>query len=265
MPGWVAGAAGTFALSMVSAFAFLRLRCRRTGNPFGRRAKWWAITVILLTSVVATGVSLAAVAVSDHARAALLGLVIPSGLWIGQVSTERARQRGAASLRSLAAWLTFPLSRLYDRMGDDMQDWCDARLEAASKTPQRVAAAAQYYHQQVSTRLRNGQAAEQLKRWLESIEHKTGIVRLINLDTTPARLNAALQWHPSTQGSSKYTANDLPHLADRLETEAQNELYLFLAQVYRLGFHRLLIYPLRPPLPVRPRRRPLADRNATTE
>ena len=63
----------------------------------------------------------------------------------------------------------------------------------------------------------------------------------------------------------KYTSGDLPHLADRLESEAQNELYLFLAQVYRLGFHRLLIYPLRPQLPVRTRRRPLVDRKAGGE
>ncbi len=39
----------------------------------------------------------------------------------------------------------------------------------------------------------------------------------------------------------------------------------FLAQVYRLGFHRLLIYPLRPQLPVRTRRRPLVDRKAGGE
>lgn len=135
----------------------------------------------------------------------------------------------------------------------------------ASRTPQRVAEAAQYYHQQVAGRLKNRQARDQLKRWRESIEHKTSIVRLINLDTTPARLHAALQWHPSTRDSGRYTSGDLPHLADRLESEAQNELYLFLAQVYRLGFHRLLIYPIRPPAPARTRRRPLADRKAGGE
>jgi hypothetical protein len=262
MPGWFAGVTGTFLLSLLSAYAFLRLRCRGTGNPFGHRAKWWAVTVIALTAIVSTGVSVAAVLVSDHARAAVVGLVIPSGLWIGQVSTERARQRTATTLRWLVTCLTFPLSRLYDRMGDDMQDWCDDRLEAAAGTPQRVAEAARYYHQQVAGRLRNSQAQDQLKRWRESIEHKTSIVRLITLDTTPARLNAALQWHPSTRDSGKYTPYDLPYLADRLESEAQNELFLFLAQVYRLGFHRLLIYPLRPLEPARTRRRPLAGHKA---
>jgi len=222
------------------------------------------MSVILLTAVLATGLSLAAVAVTDHVRAAFLGLVIPSGLWIGQVSTPK-RQRTAAWWRPLVSCLTFPLRQLYDRMGDDLQDWCDARLDAASKTPQRVADAARYYHGQVGARLRNKQARDQLNGWRESIEHKTSIVRLIGLDTTPARLNAALQWHPSTRDSGRYTANDLRYLADRLESEAQNELYLFLAQVYRLGFHKLLIYPARPPTPVLTRRPPLADHNATAE
>jgi hypothetical protein len=265
MPGWFAGAAGTFVLSMVSAYAFLRLRCRGAGYPFSRRAKWWAMSVILLTAILATVVSLAAVAATDHVRAAFLGLVIPSGLWIGQVSTQEGRQRTTAWLRPLVTCLTFPLRQLYDRMGDDLQDWCDARMDAASRSPQRVADAAQYYHHQVAARLRNKQAREQLGRWRESIEHKTSIVRLISLDTTPARLHAALQWHPSTRDSGRYTPDDLPYLADRLESEAQNELYLFLAQVYRLGFHKLLIYPLRPPAPVHIRRPPLADRNATAE
>jgi len=265
MPGWFA-VAGTFVLSMVSAWAFLRLRCRGSGNPFGRRAKWWAMTVIVLTGLASTGVSVAAVVASDHARAAFLGLVIPSGLWIGQVSTaQRSRRRDAASLRPVVAWLTFPLRQLYDRMGDDLQDWCDARLEAACRTPQRAAEAAQYYHNQAATRLRNSQDREQLNRWRESIEHKTSIIRLITLDTTPARLHAALQWHPSTRDSGKYAPDDLPRLSDRLEIEAQNELYLFLAYVYRLGFHNLLIYPIRQPTPVRPRRRPLADRNVPAE
>jgi hypothetical protein len=265
MPGWFAGAAGTFALSMVSAYAFLRLRCRGTGAPFGPRAKWWAMTVIALTAIVSTGVSAAAVAVSDHARAVFLGLVIPSALWLGQVPGDAGRRRASAWLRRLAAWVTLPLRQLYDRMGDDLQDWCDARLSAASGTPQRVAEAAKYYHQQVASRLRNARAREQLGRWRESIEHKAGIIRLIRLDTTPARLHAALQWHPSTRGFGKYAAGDLPQLAARLENEVRSELHLFLAYVYRLGFRNLLIYPLRPPAPARQRRRPLADRKAAAD
>ena len=53
--------------------------------------------------------------------------------------------------------------------------------------------------------------------------------------------------HPTTQNTRKYSVDDLPRLASRLEVEAQNELHLFLAYVYRLGYHKLLIYPFRPP------------------
>jgi hypothetical protein len=70
--------------------------------------------------------------------------------------------------------------------------------------------------------------------------------RLINLDTTPARLHDALQEHPSTQNLRRYSDDDLPRLTRRLESDATNELDLFLATVYRLGYHKLLIYPFRP-------------------
>ena len=71
-------------------------------------------------------------------------------------------------------------------------------------------------------------------------------MRLISLDTTPARLQASLAMHPSTRHVRKYADGDLPRLSRRLEAEALNELHLFLAYVYRLGHHRLLIYPFRP-------------------
>ena len=71
-------------------------------------------------------------------------------------------------------------------------------------------------------------------------------MRLINLDAGPERLRASLDLHPSTQHLRKYNDDDLVRLADRLETEALNELHLFLAYLYRLGYHTMLIYPFRP-------------------
>jgi hypothetical protein len=44
-----------------------------------------------------------------------------------------------------------------------------------------------------------------------------------------------------------------PRLARRLESDATNELNLFLASVYRLGYHKLLIYPFRPSVHRTPR------------
>src|SRR5262249_59543444 len=59
MPSWLTGGAGTLVLATLSAYAFLRLRCRRAGQPFGPRAKRWAVTIILLTAIVSTGLGLA--------------------------------------------------------------------------------------------------------------------------------------------------------------------------------------------------------------
>jgi hypothetical protein len=53
--------------------------------------------------------------------------------------------------------------------------------------------------------------------------------------------------HPATQHVPKYNDDDPQRLARRLEVEALNELHLFLAYAYRLGYHKMLIYPFRPP------------------
>ena len=43
MPSWVIGVAGTFVLSLIIAYGFLRLRCRGIGPPVGPRAESPAI------------------------------------------------------------------------------------------------------------------------------------------------------------------------------------------------------------------------------
>ena len=243
MPSWVVGVVGTFALSLILAYGFLRLRCRGVGPPFGPRARPWAFLIVVGTAIVSTGVGLLLVAASRHNPATYVGIVVPSGLWLTNLPPRRDRDLLHPTLAGL---LTLPFSRLYDRMGDDMEGWCQTRLQAASAKPQWIADAVTYYYDQVRGGLRDGQARADLDRWRESITHKISIVRLISLDTTPARLRDSLRMHPSTQHIRKYTDDDLPRLARRLETEALNELHLFLAYVYRLGHHRLLIYPFRP-------------------
>ena len=245
MPSWVI-VAGTSVISLVSAYGFLMLRCRGAGNPFGRRARWWAVGIIVTTAAVSTGVGLAAVAAGDHAIAAYVGLILPSGLWLGKASGHRARLSSGSRPGHLVAAATLPLRRLDERMGDDMQDWCDIRLRAACRTPQWLSDAAEYYYNQVTGRLRDRRACDQLGRWRESIQHKIAVVRLIDLQTTADRLEAALRDHPATSDGRKYAVDDLPRLTRRLIAEAENELHLFLALVYRHGYHRLLIYPFRP-------------------
>jgi hypothetical protein len=141
--------------------------------------------------------------------------------------------------------LTLPFSRLYDRMGDDMQEWCDTRIEAARPRPQWIASAAQYYWNQLG-RVTDQRARADLDRWLQSITHKIAMVNLIDLEPGPRRLRASLQLHPSTQLGRRYSEDDPARTARRLETEALNELNLFLAYAYRLGYHTMLVYPYRP-------------------
>jgi hypothetical protein len=254
MPDWLAGAVGTFALSLILAYGFLRLRCRGVGPPFGPRARFWAFFIVVATAIASTGVGLLIVAASHHIPAAYIGIIVPGGLWFSRLPPQGDRLSSGRTFPALV--LTLPLSRLYDRMGDDMQDWCDTRLRAASAKPQWIADAVTYYYDQVRGGLKEGQPRADLGRWQDSITHKIGIVRLISLDTTPARLREALQTHPSTQHIRKYTDDDLPRLARRLESDALSELNLFLAYVYRLGNHKLLVYPFRPSTQRIPARRP---------
>jgi hypothetical protein len=260
MPSWVIGVAGTFVLSLIVAYGFLRLRCRGIGPPFGPRARYWAFLIVVATAVMSSAVGLLLVVASKHVPA-YVGIIVPSGLWLGKLPPQRDRDMLP---RSLSGLLTLPFSRLYDRMGDDMEHWCATRLRAVSPNPQWIADAAQYYSNQAEGLRGESPARGNLDRWRDSIKHKISIVRLINLDAGPQRLRASLQMHSSTAHIRKYNDDDLARLAERLETEALNELRLFLAYIYRLGYHTMLIYPFRPSIQrvQAPQRRPLAPDRA---
>jgi hypothetical protein len=256
MPSWVIGVAITLVLSLISACGFLLLRCRGAGHPFGPHSRPWAITVIVITAAISTVLGVAVVAASHHVRAAYIGLVVPSVLWVGKASAQRRRRPGRPASRQLAAYVMLPLRRLDDGIGDDLQDWCDVRSRTVSGRPQQVADAAQYYYRQVAGRLKDDRDGEQLYCWRESIRHKSKVVQMIRRGEPAVRVRAALQAHPSTSSTGKYDAGDLPRLARRLQSEAENELHLLLAWAYRRGHHKLLIYPFRPPPGPHPPRQP---------
>jgi hypothetical protein len=240
MPDFVVGIVGTFVLSLILAYGFLRLRCRRIGPLFGPLARPWSFLIVMGTAILSAGAGLLIVAASDHIHAAYVAIILPGGLWFSKMPPEHLVPR------TVADWLALPFRRLYDRMGDDMQDWCETRLKAAAPKPQWIADAVTYYHIQVRGRLKDAQAQARLGNWQESITHKIEIVRLIELDTTPARLREALRKHPFLPDVRNYADDDLPQLASRLESDALNELNLFLGYIYHLGHYKLLIYPFRP-------------------
>jgi hypothetical protein len=202
------------------------------------------LSVVVATAIVSTGVGLFVAAISHYPPATCTGLVVPGWLLFAHLPPMRDQRMLPWTTISL---LTLPFSRLYDRIGEDMQDWCDIRVQAASAKPQWIADAAQYYWNQIG-RVTDPRARDRLDGWRKSIVRKIGIVRLIDLGTSPARLRAALQAQPSTQGIRKYSDNDLFRLAWQLEREALAELNLFLAYACRLGYRKMPIYPFEPPV-----------------
>jgi hypothetical protein len=240
---WVLGIVGTFTLSLALACGFLLLRCRGVGPPFGPHARPWALLIVVLTAMVSTGVGLFLVAVSHRIPAVYAGVVVVAGLWFTRVPPRRDRDMLA---RTLASWPTLPFSRLYDGMGDDMQDAQEDTLRVAQAKPQWTADAAKYFYDRIQAELKDNRALADLERWQASIAHKINVVGLISLDTTPAELQAALQMHASTENIRKYSAKDLKRLVARLESDALNELSLLLAYMYRLGYYKLP--PFTPPV-----------------
>jgi hypothetical protein len=212
--------------------------------------------VIAVTAAISTLLGVAVVAASHHVRAAYIGLVVPSVLWLGKASAQRGGRPRRLVPGPLAAYAMLPLRRLDDGIGDDLQDWCDARSRAVSGRPQQVADAAQYYYNQLVGRPKDERAREQLYCWRESIRHKIKVVQMIGHGEPAARVHAALQSHPATSSTGKYDTVNLPRLTRRLQSEAENELYLLLAWAYRRGYHKLLIYPFRPPPAPHPPHRP---------
>jgi hypothetical protein len=242
VPGLVLGVVGTFALALVVAYTFLRLRCRGIGPPFGRRSWRWAAVIVVGAAAVSAALGGLILAATSHSGAAYVAILVPTGLQLSRLPPRRDLDMRP---RTWSAVLTLPFSRLYDRMGEDLQDWCDVRLAAVRPRPQWIADAAQYYWNQLG-RVTDQQARADLHRWRDSIVHKIGLVRLIDLHPGSGRLPVSLQLHPSMPRARTYDDDDFSRLARRLETEALNELNLFLAYAYRLGYRKTLVYPFRP-------------------
>ena len=180
MPGLVLGVVVTFALSLILSCTFLRMRCRGVGTPFGPRARYWGTFIAVSTAAVSTAVGMLIVAASSHSGAAYAGIIVAPGLLLSKVPPQRdleMRPRTGAHL------VTLPFSRLYDRIGDDMQAWCDYRMAAAKSEPRYLGHTVQYYWNQMS-RVRDRRTRDILDTLRKSIVHKMDCVRLIDLDAS---------------------------------------------------------------------------------
>jgi hypothetical protein len=245
MPGLVLGVVVTFALSLILSCTFLRMRCRGVGPPFGPRARSWGTFIAVGTAVVSTAVGMLIVAASSHSGAAFAGIIVAPGLLLSKVPPQRDLEMRP---RTGAHPVTLLFGLLSDRIGEDMQAWCDYRMAAAKSEPRYVGHTVQYYWNQMG-RVRDRRTRDILDTLRRSIVHKMDCVRLIDLDASHARLRDAFQQHPCTQHIRAFTDDDLIWLARRLESDAESELSQFLSRAYQLGYHKMLVYPFRPDPP----------------
>jgi hypothetical protein len=128
-------------------------------------------------------------------------------------------------------------------MADDREAWCDERLEVASGNPRMLREATVYYYRHIVGRfLRADGRRRHFETMQETILHKLDVLKLTSIETTTARLNAVLRSHPSTiSWVGRHTPWDL---ASRLQDSAENDLRCMLADAYRLGCDKLVIYGL---------------------
>src|SRR5919198_5762185 len=111
--------ATTFGLAWVSAGVFLALRCHREGRPFGPSSRWWALGAMVLTSATSTAAAFVGVALMRVVPPFVLGVVVPSGLWLGTIERHRPEDRRGRLPEVPTLGLTLLLDRMHQAIADD--------------------------------------------------------------------------------------------------------------------------------------------------
>jgi hypothetical protein len=231
----------TFALALISATIFLLLRCEGKGRVFGPRSRWWAGSVIGLTSVISAAASYIAMTATHHVPSTILvlGVLAPSTLWLGEIrqgSVERRNvYRDASTL-----WLTRILARMHEAMAEDRMDWCEAHLDPHWE-PDEVLRATRFYHDYLEERLTAEERRRARLRWLmHNIEARLDVARLIGSGAARAKVAAALGPSRLAQESRyRRSLDDLGRLAALLRHDAERDVARMLAVAYNAGYHRL--------------------------
>ncbi|WP_248965845.1 hypothetical protein [Sphaerisporangium perillae] len=240
----VDGAAGyglTFLLAIASATVFLVLRCQRLGRPFGPSSRWLAVVVIVLTALATTAVALVMTGLSDKLHA-LVGIVAPSGLWLGYM---RQRQDGRRSLAQevLTFWLASLLERLHQTMAEDRAIWCERRVDETWSVHQ-LSMASEHYHERIRQRLSvEERRRERVQARLQAIERRLDVAALIEDGASKSKVVAALGGSSVTR-TVRYQRylNDFARLQGVLVHDAERELIRLLESAYRCGLRSLARY-----------------------
>jgi hypothetical protein len=237
------GLGTTFGLAWVSAGVFLALRCHREGRPFGPSSRWWAFGAMALTSGTSTAAAFAGVALMRVVPPFVLGIVVPSGLWLGnieRIERRRPEERRGRLPEVPTLGLALLLDRLHQAMADDRLTWCEGRVDQMWRQDQLLAAA-RYYHAAVKERLPPSERRRvRLDARLKAIEDRLDVVGIIDNGASAPKVRTALRAARVTR-ERRYDRyrNDLMRLAALLRHDAEQDLIRLLDVAYRFRFYRL--------------------------
>ncbi|MFI7699793.1 hypothetical protein [Nonomuraea sp. NPDC049480] len=242
-------AALTVVLALVSAVAFLLLRCQGKGRPFGPTARWLTIAIAMLTGLVSAGVALLtgwllddllakALGVQDLLATAL-GAAAPSGLWLSQMRGKEDERRSVGR-EAATFWLVSLLARLDQAMAEDQRLWCERRVDD-SWSIYELSLAANRYHERIGERLApEERRRERIHARLDAIERRLDVAALIEDGATRSKVVTALNGsrHTRLARYERYL-NDLRRLHGVLKHDAESDLLRLLASAYRAGYRSL--------------------------
>jgi hypothetical protein len=244
MPRGALGLGLTFFLACVSAAFFLQLRCQGKGRAFGPSSRWWALSVIGLTGMLSTGVAFALVTIGHQLPSAFasLGVVAPSGLWLGHIR-QGTPERNSLYKAASTLWLTWLLGRMGEGMAEDKLAWCDRRVDPNWHADELILAA-RFYHDYLQERLTADDRRRYRIGWLmQNIEVRLDVVRLIDGSAGRSKVVAALK-APRLADQARYqrSLDDLTRLGSLLRHDAERDLGRMLAAAYNVGLYRLDLY-----------------------
>jgi hypothetical protein len=233
----------TFALAFVSAWVFLALRCHRAGRLFGPSCRWWSLGVIGLTSIASTAIAFVGVAIADVLPPVVLGVAVPSTLYLSQVERPRPEHRHRPLVEVPTVWLTLLLERLDQAMADARLTWCEDRVDQMWRLDQLLGAA-RHYHAALKERLPPEERRKlRIDARLKAIEDRLEVVRIIDNGASAAKVKTAMNASRATR-EKRYERyrNELGRLAQLLRHHAEQDLIRLLGEAYKFRFYRLKVY-----------------------
>jgi hypothetical protein len=230
----------TFALAWASALVFLVLRCQREGRPFGPTSRWWAFAAISVTSVVSTAGAFAGVALLSHIPPALLGVVVPSGIWLTHLQHSRTADRRRRLPEVPPLGISLLLARMEQSMAEDRLTWCEERIDRMWPMD-RLLAAARAYHTYVKERVPPADRPRvRLDAKLRAIEDRLEVATVIESGASQTKVRTALRESKvAEERRYKRYRGDLMRMAGLLRHDAEQELLRLLGVAYKFGCYRL--------------------------